>query len=544
MIVPRPYQLEAERCIEKQIGNGNAEGEVNRTLLVLPTGTGKTTVFGQTARGWDGRVLVLAHRNELIVQARDRLEAMTGAFVDVEKAESRSYSARCVVGSMQSVAQKRRLHRLGRGAFSLIIIDEAHRSMAASYRKIIDWFHEAKVLGVTATPDRGDRKALGGVFESLAYEMSLQEAVIDGWLVNVKAYSGPLKEIDLSQVKSSHGDLVASQLDDEMVKASAAVAEKTCELVGPGDGQGIAFFPGVQSGMLAEQWFNKLRPGCARFVCGTTDTDEREEIFRGYKRGDFQWLVNVMIATEGFDHPPAQWVIPSPTKSRGKYAQMCGRVTRTLPGVVDGIAEPLFRRQAIAESAKPHCTILDYYGNTGKHDLAGPADILGGKYSELEIKEAKRRESKGESVLDSLEMARAHLKKVAEEHAVRMRIEMQEVDAFLSKGKGKVDMSHRKWKGGPPATDNQLKYLKSLGVKHVDGITANQARSLIGKHRPNRGGSANKQQLEFLGQYVGGLSPQTPYAQARNAMNYVNSCRKNNLPIDTNRVRMLATPGR
>lgn len=525
----RPYQQKAVASALQRLEHDRS------TLLVMPTGTGKTQCFGELISQWPGRVLVLAHRTELVRQARDRISQMTGEWVDVEQRDQTAYNARIVVGSMATVAQTRRLERLGREAFTLVVIDEAHRGACNSYRKILSWFEDAKVLGVTATPDRGDGKALGDVFESVAYKMDILEAIDDGWLVPVEAQRIFLDDIDVSGVKTSGGDLQIGQLDEAMVKATAGVARETCAIVGPDDGQGVVFFPGVESGMLATEWLNKERPDSARFVCGQTDVSERDQMFRDYASGHFQFLVNVMVATEGWDCPPAKWcVMARPTKSRALYTQCVGRVTRPLPGVVDGPASASERKASIAASGKPACTILDFAGNTGRHDVCTPVDVLGGSYSDAEIKQAKRKSSEGDrvSVTDALANARKQLQAIAARHQARVRARRERADAFRA---SEDDSPSPKWREGG-ATEAQVQYLRKLGVRHTPEISKRQASALIEKHSKNR--KATPKQIYALRRHAV-VSDDLPFTVARRALDYVFKQRDNGMRVDPSQVARL-----
>ena len=202
----RPYQEAARKSIHNEWENGRL-----RTLLVLPTGTGKTIVFASIAadqvRAGD-RVLILAHRGELLEQAADKLQRSTGLVSAVEKAESTCLDSwyRVVVGSVQTLQRSARLERFPRDYFGTIIIDEAHHSITDGYRRILDYFDSAKLLGVTATPDRGDMRNLGEVFDSLAYEYKLTDAIKDGYLCRIMAQTIPLK-LDISNdndIKEAH----------------------------------------------------------------------------------------------------------------------------------------------------------------------------------------------------------------------------------------------------------------------------------------------------------------------------------------------------
>lgn len=176
----RPYQAEAISAIMKQWESG-----INRTLLVLPTGCGKTIVFCKLTEELvrkGERILILAHRGELLEQAADKLQKATGLHCAVEKAEETCLGSwfRVVVGSVQSLMREKRLSNFDKDYFDTIIIDEAHHCLSDGYQRVLEYFSDAKVLGVTATPDRGDMRNLGQFFESLAYEYSLPRAIREG----------------------------------------------------------------------------------------------------------------------------------------------------------------------------------------------------------------------------------------------------------------------------------------------------------------------------------------------------------------------------
>ena len=202
----RPYQQQARERIHAEWENGHT-----RTLLVLPTGTGKTIVFASVAADQvraGHRVLILAHRGELLEQAADKLQRSTGLVSAVEKADATCLNTwfRVVVGSVQTLQRTARLERFSHDYFGTIIIDEAHHCISESYQKILQHFDSAHVLGVTATPDRGDMQNLGQVFDSLAYEYTLPKAIREGYLSPIKALTIPL-QLDLSGVSMQSGGL-------------------------------------------------------------------------------------------------------------------------------------------------------------------------------------------------------------------------------------------------------------------------------------------------------------------------------------------------
>jgi len=368
----RPYQRKAVGRIFECLA-------VNRsTLLVLATAGGKTTIFGEVAKLWRGRVLVLAHREELLDQARKRLEVMCGEPVGLEQAEDWAGGQRIVVGSVPTLGTGKayRRERFQARPFSLVIVDEAHHAPAKSYRKVLDTFPDAKVLGVTATPDRGDEQALGQIFESVAYKADYLELADDGWLVPVNAFTVELGQVDLRKVDARAGDFAIGALDKAMQAGHERVVAKTLEMA---DGRKtIVFVPGVEGAHMLAATFN--RDGrVAVVVDGKTPKDLRRDLLAQHARGEVQVLVNVGIATEGYDCPGVACVaIARPTKSRALYAQMAGRGARVLPDLVDHLETAGDRIAAIAGSGKPDLLLLDFVGQAGRHKLVSPIDILGG----------------------------------------------------------------------------------------------------------------------------------------------------------------------
>lgn len=368
----RGYQQDAKGRILDRLS-------VNRSvLLVLATGGGKTTIFGEIAKGWHGDVLILAHRTELLEQARARLQEMTGEYVGLEQANYWAGSQRIVVGSVQTLGSSKAYRRERfQQRFSLVIVDEAHHVVAKSYRKILEAFPGAKILGVTATPDRGDEVALGKIFETTVGPWDYLALRDEGYLVPVTALTIELGEVDLRLVDADKGDLALGQLEREMQKGNERIVAKTLELAG--SRKTIVFTPGVDMAHQIAATFNRDRR-LAVVVDGKTPSEVRRDLLAQHARGDVQILVNCGIATEGYDSPAVSCVaIARPTKSRSLYAQMAGRGGRVLPGLVEALAAAEDRRAAVERSAKPDMLLLDFVGQAGKHKLVSPIDILGGR---------------------------------------------------------------------------------------------------------------------------------------------------------------------
>ena len=323
----RPYQVESKDAIFKQWENG-----VAKTLLVLPTGCGKTIVFAkvseQCVQNGD-RVLILAHRGELLEQAADKIAKATGLGCATEKAEETCLGSwfRIVVGSVQSLMREKRLRQFPKDYFHTIIVDEAHHCISDSYQKILEYFNEAKVLGVTATPDRGDMRNLGSVFESLAYEYTLPKAIREGYLSPIKAVTIPLT-LDLTGVGTQGGDFKAGDLGNALDPYLYNIAEemkKYCE-----GKKTVVFLPLVKTSQKFRDILNEKGFRAAE-VNG--ESKDRAEVLEAFDKDRYDVLCNSMLLTEGWDCPSVDCIVVlRPTKVRSLYCQMVGRGTRLFPG--------------------------------------------------------------------------------------------------------------------------------------------------------------------------------------------------------------------
>lgn len=499
--------------------------ETNRSCItVMATGLGKTRLGGAIAGDWPGCVLWLAHRDELIQQARADLERITGEMVEIEQGQTRaSARARIVVGSVQSVTRQNRLDRFGEDRFSLVIVDEAHHFVSPTYRRPLDFFKNAKLLGLTATPDRGDEMALGQIFDDHTTPFDIQQGIEQGYLVPVRMMPVEMKNVDISGVKTQTGDLVAAQLDEVMLQAAAGIVTETLKY--EPDRQTIVFMPGVKSAELVAQLINQAKPGAAAFVSGATQEDERRDIVRAFREGRIQYLANCQICTEGFDAPGCSCIVMGrPTKSRALAAQMCGRGTRVLPGVVehlDGEENAQARRDAIAASAKPDMVVLDFVFNSGRHTLVTPTDILGGNYTEAEVALAKKRERSGGDVLKALDAARAELRRIAEKAAIKASSIRREVDPFAILHI-QHDSNDQRF-GRQPMTSGQFDYLDRMGVPgdQLNQMSKAEASKLIAASKVRRDkGLCTFKQLRIL-QQNGVTDINVGFSKAHDALDYI-----------------------
>ena len=348
----RPYQEEARKKVQEQW-----EGGVNKTLLVLPTGCGKTIVFSKIIEDrvkLGERVLILAHRSELLEQASDKLKKSTGLNTALEKADSSSLNSwyMVTVGSVQTLQREKRLKQFSNDYFDTIVIDEAHHCISNGYQNVLNHFDKAKVLGVTATPDRGDMKDLGTYFESLAYEYKIVDAIKEGYLSKIQSLTIPLN-LDLSGVATQNGDFKASDVSNVLDPYLEQIADemiKHCK-----NRKTVVFLPLVATSQKFRDILNSKGFKAAE-VNG--ESKDRAQILEDFDKDKYNVLCNSMLLTEGWDCPSVDCVIVlRPTKVRALYSQMVGRGTRLHPG-------------------KENLLLLDFLWHVERHELCRPAHLI------------------------------------------------------------------------------------------------------------------------------------------------------------------------
>lgn len=348
----RPYQEEARQNIFSEWDKG-----ILKTLLVLPTGCGKTIVFAKVTeecvRKGD-RVLILAHRGELLEQAADKIYKTTGLMCATEKAEESCLGSwfRIAVGSVQSLMREKRLSQFPEDYFDTIIIDEAHHSISESYQRILQHFPDAKVLGVTATPDRGDMKNLGQIFDSLAYEYTLPKAIRSGYLSPIKALTIPLR-MDLAGVSIQAGDFKAGDIATALDPYLQQIADEMVAYCR--DRKTVVFLPLVKT---SRKFRDILNAKGFRAAEVNGESRDRAGILSAFENGTYNVLCNSMLLTEGWDCPAVDCIVVlRPTKVRSLYSQMVGRGTRLSEG-------------------KTELLLLDFLWHTERHELCHPADLI------------------------------------------------------------------------------------------------------------------------------------------------------------------------
>ena len=481
----RPYQNEAKSAVFREWENG-----CNKTLLVLPTGCGKTIVFAKITEECvrnGQRVLILAHRGELLEQAADKIMKTTGLGCATEKAEESCIGSwyRVVVGSVQTLMREKRLNQFKSDYFDTIIIDEAHHCISDSYRRVLDHFCDAKVLGVTATPDRGDMKNLGQVFESLAYEYTLPKAIKEGYLSPIKALTIPLK-LDLTGVGMQAGDFKSSdlstaldpylyQIADEMAKH--CINRKT-----------VVFLPLVKTSQKFRDILNEKGFKAAE-VNG--ESKDRAEILNDFENNKYNVLCNSMLLTEGWDCPDVDCVvILRPTKVRSLYSQMVGRGTRLAAN-------------------KDHLLLLDFLWHTERHELCHPAHLIceseevAEKMTQnienagypVDIEEAEEKAS--EDVVAQREEALANLlaemkkrkRKLVDPLQFEMSIQAEDLSGYVPTFG---------WEMSPPS-DKQIKVLEKYGIFPDEIDNAGKATKLLERLEKRRvAGLTTPKQIRFL----------------------------------------------
>lgn len=501
----RPYQTES-------IDNTIALLQTKRSVLnVAFTGGGKTVIFSHLIKRFlesnpNKKVMVLAERSKIVKQGKKTIERITGKRVDIEMAGHHvdmreMFAPDIVIGTVQT--QSRGGDGLGRIGkfdpmdFSLVVCDEAHHSLASSYRKIFNYYFtnpECRLVGYTATPDRADEQALGQVFDAVAINKDIEYGVNEGWLVRPRQQMATVASLDISAVGTVAGDFNAGELSDALALDKplyeiACIAVREC-----GEEKAIVFAVSVKQAERLTDVINALKPASARFVHGGTPEDERDAMYHDYAERRFQFLVNVGITVEGFDDPGVSVIVDAAmTKSRAKYTQKLGRELRpdaAIAHALNDCVDAESRKALIADSAKPTARYIDLVGNSGRHKPVFLGDVLGGKYSDEVRERAKKRAIKagerGESVdiEDELRKAEAELElKKKRDCARRAKVKAEasytlvDVDPFNAFDIKRTEVI--KHDNRRKATPGMIALLQKQGVKGAENMSFWEALELV-----------------------------------------------------------------
>lgn len=488
MLNLRPYQTEAKQAILNEWEEGR-----QKTLLVLPTGTGKTIVFSSVTEhqvNLGHRVLILAHREELLTQAADKLKSASGIDAVLEKGESHSLGSffPVTVGSVQSLAQEKRLAMFPEDYFQDIVVDEAHHCLSDSYQRVLKHFPAANILGVTATPDRGDKQTLGQFFDSLAYEYSMSRAIREGYLSPIKAQLIPLR-LDISQVKISSGDFGASDIGcalEPYLHQIAAEMARYCQ-----GRKTVVFLPLIAT---SQKFCQMLNANGLRAAEVNGMSDNRAEILRDFENGRYDVLCNSMLLTEGWDCPAVDCVVVlRPTKVRSLYQQMVGRGMRLFP-------------------CKENLLLLDFLWMTERHDLCKPSSLIAKDEKIAEaIDEQMQEDEYGVDLIEAEEQAERDVLKEREEALARELAEMRSkkkklvdpIQYALSIAAEDLTSYHPSfaWEMMPPS-EKQLMFLEKRGILPDTVENAGLASLLIDRlKRRQEEGLATPKQIRCLERY-------------------------------------------
>lgn len=506
----RDYQVEACDAIEL------AWTTARSTLLVLPTGMGKTRVISEVLRrrASAGVALVLAHRRELIEQAAASIAEDGGLLCEVEQAQRRASlvgtlygQAQVVVGSVATM-QGKRLERWPEDWFKTVVIDEAHHATAASYRAILKRFPNAKVLGVTATPDRGDEVGLSAVFETCAYQYEIREAIRAGWLCPIHVRTIECADLQLDDIKVVRGDLAQEELE-RALSVDKVLHQISAPLVREaGDRSTIVFTAGVEQAKALAQVMGGYTDRAIETVDGSTPEEVRADVLARFRSGDVQFLLNCAVLTEGFDAPRTACVaMARPTKSRALYQQCLGRGTRIAPGK-DGLL------------------VLDFVGNGSRHRLVTVIDVLAGKPIGDDVRRrAEKFIGQGEDAERAL--AKAHLEAAREERLERELAVRRRDAAERKRARVQADVTYiardvdpfvtGRDHSGAPATDGVLRYLREVFGADLKQASQREAQRLLDTLKARqRAGLATYKQTVLLRRMK--LNPDLPREEASKAI--------------------------
>ena len=385
--------------------------------------------------------------------------------------------------------REKRLSQFSENYFNVIIIDEAHHCISDGYQKVLKHFPSAKVLGVTATPDRGDMRNLGEFFESLAYEYTLPKAIREGYLSPIKAMTIPL-QLDLSGVSIQSGDFKAGDIATALDPYLHQIADEMMKYCR--DRKTVVFLPLVKTSQKFKEILNEKGFKAAE-VNG--ESKDRAEVLEAFDKGEYNVLCNSMLLTEGWDCPSVDCVIVlRPTKVRSLYSQMVGRGTRLCEG-------------------KSHLLLLDFLWHTERHELCHPADLIcekkevarkmtenleGTAGCPMDLEEAERKASEDviaereESLAKQLQEMRTRKKKLVDPLQFEMSIQAEDLSGYVPAFG---------WEMAPPS-DKQKQELEKRGILPDEIDNAGKANLILDRlHKRQEEGLTTPKQIRCLEKY-------------------------------------------
>jgi superfamily II DNA or RNA helicase len=429
----------------------------------MPTGTGKTRAFCELARLWEGRSLIVVHRDELVQQTVATLaEVAPGTPVGVLKGKSNDWQApKICVATVQSL-HNRRLKEIPPESFGLVVLDEAHHAAAPTWRAVWTYLRPRFLLGCTATPERLDGKGLVEAFgpEPL-FVYPLPQAIDDGVLVPIRQYA-VRTNISLDGVRVRAGDFAPGELARVVRDAARTQAIVQAYQKHGGCRKAITFCADLAHVQQMVEGFQDAGIR-AEGVTGRMGLDRRRRILARFKAGKFRVLVGCELLTEGFDDPGISCVLMArPTKSGMLYRQCIGRGLRLCP-----------------EAGKADCLVLDVVDNCRRHSLVTAPSLFGAEAVDADgqdIREVVRREKEQQEA----ERARR------EAGDVSVSIRLEEVDPFRPTGPNLEGYHPTEPWHNHPATDKQKGVLYRRQIPVPGWLTKGQASWLMDQATPKQ----------------------------------------------------------
>lgn len=479
-----PHQKSAIAAAHAAMNAGRPSG-----LWAIPTGAGKTVGFTSFASDLKLPTLVMVHRDELVRQTVKTFAMIwPAASVGVIKAERNEIDGHdVVIASVQSL-HDRRLAAIPSDRFGLVIVDEAHHAAADTWAAVLDYFTTRFVLGVTATPERHDGKGLADRFgDQPIYSYPLRQAIDDGHLCRLTQYAVETS-LDLDGVEYRAGDFATRQLSQSVntPERNTVIVESFQKYAN--DRRAVAFTVDVQHATDLRDTFTTAGYTSAT-VTGNTPTDERRQVLADFAAGHIQVVTNCAVLTEGFDDPGISCVLMArPTCSRSLYTQCVGRGLRLAPDKAD-------------------CLILDFVDNSKRHKLVTVLDLFG---------KPKKLDAAGSDVLEHID-AEVEAQIEAETDTQKsltfapLQWRLSSVCPWPDVPTLKGYVSWTFWHD-TPASEKQVKYVRSFGVDVGRDLTKGEASHLIDRCRdyeaayPTLATSAQAYCLKCYGVYRDGIT--------------------------------------